>query len=326
MSGSKLLSFPEKKPPVTLDERLRIEDDRRLLRCAGAGSLFGAAFAGWALTVQIMLPPPLVYPETGRHGHGNPGGTLTAVPPPDYHGKIKDQRIAKHHAPPGQTGHKAPKPKTAHVAKVSGWLGQSILTSRSDRLDIRAADLLPRTLGHIDLEKLDELPILKRTPASRIAGRRGQESHEFNLEYVEDGTGCKGADCGGALLPDLPIPSSLKTHGIEPSAPRISSLDYSQENNARSSAAILAVIRAHGPGLRHVYNAFLKRAPGLRGKLSLAFSIAPSGDVLELSVVSSTTASPDFDAEIGRQVKTWRFDPVKAPGNDHVTVPFTFSE
>ena len=324
MSGSKVLSFPEKDFPVTLDEKLRIENDRRLLRCAGAGSLLGAAFAGWALTVQIMLPPPLVY--EARPDHGNTRDTITAVPPPDYHGKIKDQRIAKHHAPPGQTGHKAPKPKTAHVAKVSGWLGQSLITSRTDRLDIRASDLLPRVLKHIDLEKLDELPILKHTPESRIAGRRGQESHEFNLEYAEEGTGCAGADCGAALMPELPVPSRLKTHGTVSAPTRLSSLDYSQENNARSSAAILAVIRAHGPGLRHTYNALLKRSPGLRGKLSLAFSIAPSGAVVELSVVSSTTASPDFDAEIGRQVKAWRFDPVKAPGNDHVTVPFTFSE
>lgn len=324
MSGSKVLSFPDQNLPVTLVEKLRVEDDRRLLRCAGAGSLFGAAFAGWALTVQIMLPPPLVYEPRPPTDHDH--GIYKALPPTDYHGKIKDQRIAKHHAPPGQAGHKAPKPKTAHVAKVPGWLGQSILTSRSDRLDIRAADLLPRTLGHIDLEKLDELPILKRTAESRISARRGRESHEFNVEYAEEGTGCDGTDCGSALMPELPIPAGLKTHGTVVAPPHLSSLDYSQEDNARSSAAILAVIRAHGPGLRHVYNAFLKRAPGLRGKLSLAFSIAPSGDVIELSIASSTTASPDFDAEIGRQVKSWRFDPVKAPGNDHVTVPFTFSE
>jgi TonB family protein len=324
MSGSKVLSFPDRNLPVTLVEKLRVEDDRRLLRCAGAGSVLGAAFAGWALTIQIMLPPPLVYEPRPPTDHDH--GFYRAVPPQDYHGKIKDHRVAKHTAPPGQARHTSPKPKTAHVAKATGWLGQSILTSRSDRLDIRAADLLPSMLKHIDAEKLDELPILKRTSASPIAGRRGRVSHEFNLEYVEDGTGCAGADCGGTLLPDLPAPTSLKTHGTVSAPVRLSSMDFSQENNARSSAAILAVIRAHGPGLRHVYNAFLKRAPGLRGKLSLAFSIAPSGDVLELSIVSSTTASPDFDAEVGRQVKTWRFDPVKAPGNDHVTVPFTFSE
>jgi TonB family protein len=192
---------------------------------------------------------------------------------------------------------------------------------------LNALDLLGHTLKHADLDKLAELPVLRNTPQSRIAGRRGMESHEFNLEYSGDGTGC-AADCGPAALPALPEPGtpSLKVAG--PSGPRAgaSALEYSEENNARSSAAILAVIRAHGPGLRHAYNAFLKRMPGLKGKISLAFSIAPGGDVVELTVASSTTGAPDFDAEIGRLVKSWRFDPVKAPGNDRVTVPFTFSE
>jgi TonB family protein len=186
-------------------------------------------------------------------------------------------------------------------------------------------DLLGHALRRSDLDKLGELPILRNTPESRIAGRRGMETHEFNLEYAEQGTGC-GADCGPAALPELPQPASPAARMPAAPGPRVSSLDYADEANARSSASILAVIRSHGPGLRHAYNAFLKRLPGLKGKLSLSFSIAQGGDVVELSVASSTTGAPDFDAEIARLVKAWRFDPVRASGNDRVTVPFTFSE
>lgn len=329
MSGSKVLFFREQNSPGPLEKKLRVEDDRRLLRCAGAGSALGSAFAAWALTVQIMIPSQLTHCDFGSFGDGivhAPDKPISVLPPKDYHGSIKEQRVAKHRAPAGQPGHKAQKPKVAHAAKKPGWLGQNLITSRSDRLNIHASDLLPSGLKHIDVDKLGELPILKRTPQSRIAGRRGQESHEFNLEYAEDGTGCAGADCGPGAIPELPRLSGPKGPTALRSEPRISSLAYAQENNARSSAAILAVIRAHGPGLRHVYNSFLKRYPGLAGKLSLSFSIAPGGDVVELSVVSSTTGAADFDAEVGRQVRSWRFDPVKAPGNDQVTVPFTFSE
>jgi TonB family protein len=325
MSGSKVLSFREQNSPGPLEEKLRVEDDRRLLRCTGAGSVLGSTFAAWALTVQIVFPPPLVDPE--RNDPHKPviiDRGYTAVLPKDYHGSIKDQRPVKNHVTPGQPGNKAPKPKAAHVAKQPGWLGQSLITSRTNRLDINASEILSHAFKHMDIDKLTELPILKRTSESRIAGRRGEESHEFNLEYREGGTGCSGADCGPGVIPELSPPEirAPKT----PSGPRIFSLEYAQENNARSSASILAVIRSHGPGLRHAYNSFLKRYPGLAGKLSLSFSIAPGGDVVELAVVSSTTRAGDFDSEVGRLVRSWRFDPVKAPGNDHVTVPFTFSE
>jgi TonB family protein len=322
MSGSKVLSFHEQNHPGPLEIKLGIEDDRRLLRCTGAGSVLGSTFAAWALTVQIMLPPPLVYPPEIPPDKGH----FTAVPPKDYHGKIKDQHLVKNHVTPGQSGNKAPKPKVAHVAKKTGWLGQRLITSRTDRLDINASELLPRGLKHIDIEKLTEIPMLKRTSQTVIGGRRGQESHEFNLEYAEEGTGCAGADCGPAAFPELPRSVGHRMPTALASGPRVSSLEYAQENNARSSAAILAVIRSHGPGLRHAYNSFLKRYPGLAGKLSLSFSIAPGGEVVELAVVSSTTRAADFDAEVGRLVRGWRFDAVKAPGNDHVTVPFTFSE
>jgi len=185
MSGSKVLSFREQNSPGPLEEKLRVEDDRRLLRCTGAGSMLGSAFAAWALTVQIMLPPPLVDPPEDPHP-----GHFTAVPPKDYHGKIKDQRLVKNHVKPGQTGNKAPKPKTAHVAKQPGWLGQSLITSRTNRLDVKASELLSHAFKHLDVDKLTELPVLKRTAESRISGRRGAESHEFNIEYPDEGTGC----------------------------------------------------------------------------------------------------------------------------------------
>jgi TonB family protein len=327
MSGSKVLAFPGRKSPGPLEAKFRIEDDRRLFGCVGSASVLAAPWVAWALTVQIILPPPIQ--DGGETGRVTEGCELcqpvTVLPPPDYHAKLHPPRIAKHHAKPGEAGHRAPKPKTAHPANEPGWLGQNLVTSRAKRSDLGAYDLLGTSLKHVDLDKIAELPMLKRTSPSRISGRRGAESHEFNLEYAEQGTGC-GSDCGPGALPALPMPASPQAHLPAAEGPRIRAIDYAQADNARSSAAILAVIRSHAPGLRHAYNAFLKRMPGLKGKLSLAFSIAPSGEIVELSVASSTTGAPGFDAEIARLVKAWRFDPVKAIGNDHVTVPLTFSE
>jgi TonB family protein len=324
MSGSNVLPFPRPESLNPLAEKLRIEDDRRLFRCAGAGSLIGMGFAAWALTVQIpartdagggIFEKPIVID----------GPSFRVKAPTDYHGSLQEKRIAKRHGKPGRKTAKAPAAKTAHPAQRPGWLGQNLVTSRSQRRDLGAYDLLHESMKRVDLDKLSELPMLRRTSESRIAGRRGRESHEFNLEYSEQGTGCAN-DCGPGVLPVLDPPGRLKPREPGIAGPRISSIEYAAGENARSSAAILAVIRSHAPGLRHTYNGYLKRMPGMAGKLNLSFSISPSGEVVELAVASSTTGAPDFDADIARQVKGWRFDPVKAAGNDHVTVPFTFSE
>jgi TonB family protein len=324
MSGSKVLAFPQPESLDPLAETLRIEDDRRLFRCAGAGSLIGIGFAAWALSVEI--------PQRADEAWGQiekkvvvEGPAFRVKPPTDYHGSIREKRVARHHAKPGQKAPKAPIAKTAHPTLKPGWLGQNLITARSGRRDLGAYDLLHASMKHVDIDKLAELPMLRHTSDSRIAGRRGKESHEFNLEYSEQGTGCE-TDCGPAFLPRLGPPGGLKPKGPAAAGPKVSSIDYAASENARSSASILAVIRSHAPGLRHTYNGYLKRSPGMAGKLNLSFSIAPSGDVVELAVASSTTGDAGFDAEIARQVKAWRFDPVKAVGNDHVTVPFTFSE
>ena len=88
----------------------------------------------------------------------------------------------------------------------------------------------------------------------------------------------------------------------------------------------MRVIRQHTPGLRHTFNKFLKLNPGFKGKVTLKFTIAPSGAIVELAIISSTTGVSEFDSEVRDKVKSWRFEPVKGRANDHVTVPFTFSE
>lgn len=322
MSGEKILSGPEKKKPGPLEESLRIEDDARLARFTGAASASGAFFAAWILTMVPHIPralviwdPPPSTPDTVP---------IIIKPPEDYHGPIRKPRIAKSTPKPGQTGAQRSKPRTAKPAEKPGWLGQNLLTSRGERLDVNAYDLIPKAMRDLDLDKLSELPVLKRTPHSGIGGRRGKVSHEFNLDYFEDGD---GGDDGITDIPTGIAPGKIATQVKRPAGPpRIGSVDIKEETNARSTASILAVIRSRSPGLRHIYNTFLKQNPGFAGKINLRFEIAPSGDVVAVDIASSTTRVPGFDLEILRQVKSWKFDPVKSIGNDHVTVPISFSE
>jgi TonB family protein len=95
--------------------------------------------------------------------------------------------------------------------------------------------------------------------------------------------------------------------------------------SSRSAADIMKVVRQRTPGLRHIYNKFLKKKPGFQGKVTLKFTIAPGGEVISISIASSTTGYGEFDAQIKSAVGNWTFSKVKS-GNTTVTIPFTFSE
>ena len=93
----------------------------------------------------------------------------------------------------------------------------------------------------------------------------------------------------------------------------------------RSVADIMKVVRQRAPGLRHIYNKFLNKKPGFQGKVTLKFTIAPGGEVISISIASSTTGYGEFDREIKNAVSRWSFSKVES-GNTTVTIPFTFSE
>lgn len=94
---------------------------------------------------------------------------------------------------------------------------------------------------------------------------------------------------------------------------------------SRSAADFMKVVRQRTPGLRHIYIKFLKKKPGFQGKVTLKFTIDPGGEIISISIASSTTGYGEFDDEIKNAVSRWKFSKVKS-GNTTVTIPFTFSE
>ena len=92
-----------------------------------------------------------------------------------------------------------------------------------------------------------------------------------------------------------------------------------------SAADIIKVVRQRTPGLRYVYNKYLKKQPGLAGMVTLRFTIAPDGEIITISIASSSTGYSEFDNAVKNAVKRWTFGKVKS-GNTTVTIPFTFYE
>ena len=136
--------------------------------------------------------------------------------------------------------------------------------------------------------------------------------------YGGIGDGLAGLPGGGGGGIATKAKGSIKT-------PSERDIDMGAGGGSRSAADIMKVVRQRTPGLRHIYNKFLKKKPGFQGKVTLKFTIAPGGEVISISIASSTTGYGEFDGEIKSAVSRWKFSKVKS-GNTTVTIPFTFSE
>ena len=139
-------------------------------------------------------------------------------------------------------------------------------------------------------------------------------------DYVKDnsngiGDGLAGPLGGGGGGIATKAKGSIKT-------PSMRDIDI---EGSRSAADIMKVVRQRTPGLRHIYNNCLKKKPGFQGKVTLKFTIAPDGEINNISIASSTTGFSEFDNEIKNAVGRWTFSKIQS-GNTTVSIPFTFSE
>ena len=155
------------------------------------------------------------------------------------------------------------------------------------------------------------------------SGRRSRADRDFNEGYAEGGSGGIGdglaalmGGSGGGIA--TKAKGSIKT-------PSERDIDMGAGGGSRSAADIMKVVRQRTPGLRHIYNKYLKKKPGFKGKVTLKLTIAPDGEIIKISIASSTTGYGEFDKEIKSAVSRWKFGKVPS-GNTTMTVPFTFVE
>jgi TonB family protein len=106
----------------------------------------------------------------------------------------------------------------------------------------------------------------------------------------------------------------LKSHGLQVS------------KTFRTKADIMKVVNQRVNSFKSIYSKYLKNKPGFSGKVTLRFTVAPSGDIISIGVVSSTTGYPEFDEAIKNEVATWKWEEAIKSGNATPTIPFNFSE
>jgi len=105
--------------------------------------------------------------------------------------------------------------------------------------------------------------------------------------------------------------------------PKPSDITLSGDSGVRSPESIVRVIRQHVGGFRYAQERFLKSDSSLSGKLALQFTISPAGDVVAVSIVSSTTRNESFDDDIKLRIRRMKFDQIET-GLCKVLYPIEF--
>lgn len=199
-----------------------------------------------------------------------------------------------------------------------------LLTAQTKNASAGAYDLMKNQKFSKDIDKvLKDVAGLQTTGKTVFGGRRGKADGGFNEGYAEGGSGGIGDGLAGLLGGGGGGIATKAKGSIRTPSER--DIDMGAGGGSRSAADIMKVVRQRTPGLRHIYNKFLKKKPGFQGKVTLKFTIAPGGEIISISIASSTTGYGEFDGEVKNAVSRWKFSKVKS-GNTTVTIPFTFSE
>ncbi|WP_290766733.1 AgmX/PglI C-terminal domain-containing protein [Fibrobacter sp. UBA4297] len=156
-----------------------------------------------------------------------------------------------------------------------------------------------------------------------LGGRRDKTSGGSNDGYAVGGSGGIGDGLAGLLGGGGGGIATKAKGSIKVPSTQDINISYNEGN--RSDSDIIKVVRQRTPGLRHIYNNCLKKRPGFQGKVTLKFTIAPDGEIINISIESSTTGFSEFDSEIKNAVGRWTFSKIQS-GNTTVSIPFTFSE
>ena len=304
-------------PMDPLVASLMPESDKKMGAIAGISLVVALAICMWASMYEAVVDE-VVFEESANED-------LSASMSIEQKEEKKEEKKKEEPKKPRKKAGGGGKPRgkgQPNAPQTRGVL--KLLTAQTKTASAAAYDLMKNQKFTKDIDKvLKDVAGLQTTGKTVLGGRRGKADGGFNEGYAEGGSGGIGDGLAGLLGGGgggiaTKAKGSIKT-------PSERDIDMGAGGGSRSAADIMKVVRQRTPGLRHIYNKFLKKKPGFQGKVTLKFTIAPGGEVISISIASSTTGYGEFDGEIKSAVSRWKFSKVKS-GNTTVTIPFTFSE
>jgi TonB family protein len=86
------------------------------------------------------------------------------------------------------------------------------------------------------------------------------------------------------------------------------------------------VVRSHVKEIKFCYERELQHEPGLHGRVSVRFVVAPDGRVATVGITESTVGNPRVDRCVADAVQRWEFPQAREGGVTFVTYPFVLQE
>ncbi len=98
---------------------------------------------------------------------------------------------------------------------------------------------------------------------------------------------------------------------------------YTDGESPRTYEEIAEVVEEYKSGISLLYNKALRKDPTLRGTVTVEFTIAAMGDILECKVANSSMENPSFEESLCKRIMGWKF-PAIPEGNITVVYPLVF--
>lgn len=308
-----------KEAPDRFTQSLMPETDERAAKYASVGLVISLILGFWFATVELVVDE-IMFDEAGQE---ELMATMKIEEKPEEKKEEKKEDESKKKRKQAGGGGKPRGKGQPNAPQSRGVL--KLLTSATSKTGFSAYGLTQNTKFASDLDKvLKNVAGLQKTGDTKLGGRKGKADAGFNDGYAEGGSGGIGDMLGGLLGGGGGAISTRAKGKIK--APSTKDIDWGDGGGSRSKAEVMRVVNSRTPGLRYLYNKYLKTNPGFSGKVTLRFTIAPGGQIIQISIVGTTTGVSAFDQEVLRKVQSsFVFEKIKS-GNTTVTIPFTFTE
>ncbi len=246
------------------------------------------------------IPPRLVQVIQDRQKPPPP-------PPPKPKAEPKPKAKPKAKPKPKPKAKPKPKPKPQPKADAARQRAMQAMTWADELEDLREFDV---AAAQGDLARPAATPA---TPADNgiLTARAGSASAGID-------TGALGQPTEDTRLRDrqaAAVESTIPQHRQRPSG--------SGRAASRTDEEIQLVFDRYKGAIDRIYNRALRRDPTLQGKIVFKLTIAPSGQVTKISIVSSEMNNPALERRLMSRIKLFNFG-AKQVGTVTVTYPVVF--
>lgn len=269
----------------------------------------------------IEKPLPKKVPQTTRSDQQGQAGEQKATQQPQTHSQTESAPITTAQRNKAKVKVQAQVNQVEQKVRTVGVLGMLTGVGATAK-GPAVADVLgaigDKKDNFQDLDDaLNKMSGLKKTPSVDILDRKLVKSKEVSISHKEEIDDLI-AGVGQAESVNLSKKGDFiiqRPESIEGAA----SSDARRDNNA-----INEIVSSHKSSIRMTYEKFLKRDPTLAGKVTIRFTITASGSVTNVKIIENTTGNSEFEEEILRKLRMWKFDPIPE-GEVTVSYPFVFS-